>query len=98
MKSIRVQVEYNDITSGEHGAFRCPIAQAIARHGLNAGVTHERVQIKERIQMGWGHKVIYKNYYLPPLIRDWVREYDFGNGVLPIDFELNLDNPFSIKE
>jgi hypothetical protein len=98
MKSIRVQVEYNDIMSECHGAYNCPISSAIAKHGLEAGVTHERIQITERIPMGWGHKTIYKSYYMPPLMRDWVKAYDNGNGVLPIEFTLNLDNPYNIKE
>lgn len=98
MKSIRVQVEYNDIASGCSAANACPIAKAIGRHGISAMVTHSYIQTIERVQAGWGHKTIYKFYYMPPLIRDWIKVYDRGEGVLPIDFELNLDNPYLIKE
>jgi hypothetical protein len=48
--------------------------------------------------MGWGHKLVYKDYNMPPLIQDWVTAYDFKEIVLPIEFELNLDTPFNIKE
>jgi hypothetical protein len=98
VKSIRVQVEYNDIVNDCHSAKACPIARAINRHGFEAMVTSWTIHVIHRVPMGWGHKRICKHYNTPPLIKDWIISYDRKHGVLPIEFELNLDNPISEKE
>ncbi len=98
MKSIRVQVLKSDIEADSHKADSCPIATAIGRYGLQAAVTHKTIRIYDCVPMGWGHKKVCRDYHLPPLIQDWIAEYDSRTNPLPIEFELNLDTPFNVKE
>lgn len=99
MKSIRVQIEYIEIKNGERkSAYSCPLSLAFAKHGIRAGITYSHIVITEQVQRGWLYKKIYKYYYTPSLISDWLRVYDRGEDVLPIEFEFILDNPFMVKE
>ena len=101
MKSVRVKVELDEIQNGDRVCpDSCPVAKAFAKLGFEVLVTKDYICIIEKYYSGWFSFQRAKFYYTPPLIAEWIGTYDhFGSShVLPIDFEFNLDNPYSIKE
>lgn len=98
MKSITVKILDNYISKNIHYADSCPVAQGIKAYGLGASVNIYSILVTDLFTKGWMVVIRQRWYHTPPLISDWIKTYDDNKTVLPIEFELLLDNPFKSVE
>lgn len=100
MKTVRIKVTENNIKwGGKQCAYGCPISLAFKDAGVgNVGVTGAYYVLKMSVPAGWGSVKVNRYFKMPPLIGDWVRTFDRGGSVLPIEFTANIDPNNSYNE
>ncbi len=81
--SMRIQVTSEDLANGRRRDARgCPVALALNRAGiLHFGVTGMLVWFAE------GQRCV----LLPTAVQEWIRAYDAGVAMEPIEFELSMN-------
>ena len=84
-KPMRITVTIEDIEAGRrYDPVRCPVARALRRTGM-AYFTVMESAVRLRDEDHYGGLLV-----LPGLVQDWIRGFDRGEPVQPIDFELEL--------
>lgn len=96
---MKISVTKEDISRGRKGSCsRCPIALATAR-GLGWEDTYFRwsngnliknITVDEFYIFVWDRDTNANNYRLPPEASEFVRNFDGGICVQPIEFEVSL--------